>query len=167
MNLRSLQLIICSFIATCSVPSHAQIYVCKDANGKTITSDAPIPECANRPLRELGKNGVQKREIPAPLTPEQRQQLKLDQEKKAAADAALKEQQQRDQRLRLQYSSENDIEMARNRVKESLQAQMNAAIARTAVLEKKFKDVEAEKAAYNKKVPPPDLCGVMKTQKLP
>ena len=55
------------------------IYMCKDATGKTITSDRPIPECADRAVKELDKNGVIRREVSAPPTAEEKKQAKLDQ----------------------------------------------------------------------------------------
>ena len=48
--------------------AQAQFFQCKDASGRTLSSDRPIPECADRPVRELGRNGMLKREVPPPLT---------------------------------------------------------------------------------------------------
>ena len=57
------------FLSICIAPgAHATIFMCKDASGRTITSDRPIPECAERTVWEYGNTGSLKREIAAPLT---------------------------------------------------------------------------------------------------
>jgi hypothetical protein len=69
------------------LPAHAQakIYLCKDSAGHMLSSDRPISECGDRPTREMDRNGIVRREIPAPLAPREKQ--KKDQE--AAAQRAV------------------------------------------------------------------------------
>lgn len=95
------------------LPARSQIYSCKDANGRTISSDRPMPECADRAIRELSKTGVLKREIPAPLTAEQRRQSQVEEEKRRIAAAAIEEQRQQDRALLARYRNESDIEASR------------------------------------------------------
>src|SRR3979411_410717 len=94
---------------------NAQIIMCKDVSGRTFTSDYPIPECIDRPAREFGRNGVLKREIPAPLTAEQKRQQQLDEEKRKAEEAAAAEQKQIDRAILSRYRNEGEIELARKR----------------------------------------------------
>jgi len=122
----------------------AQIYKCKDANGRTITSDRPIPECADRPLQELNKSGVVKREIAAPLTAEEKRQRELDAEKKKAEEAAAKERKRNDEAILAVYRTEADIEKARKRSLDVVQEQLKRDTAALAAAEKSVKPLQAE-----------------------
>lgn len=104
--------------------AHAQIYVCKDANGRTITADRPIAECADRAMRELDRNGVTRREIAAPLTPQQRREREAQEEKQRAAEAILEKQRLYDRALTTRYRNEADIALARKQAIELLDDQM-------------------------------------------
>ncbi|MDP5009354.1 MAG: DUF4124 domain-containing protein [Glaciimonas sp.] len=95
------------------ISAHAQIFSCKDAAGRTISSDRPMPECANRAVRELSANGFVKHEIPAPLNAEQKRQQQLKDEKRQAAAEALEQQRQQDKALLARYHSEDDITASR------------------------------------------------------
>ena len=103
-------------VAALAAPAaHAQIYMCKDASGRTITSDRPIPECADRKVREYGKTGVLKREIAAPPTAEEKRQQQLEEEKRKAEAAAAAEQKKSDNAMLSRYRNEAEIEVARGR----------------------------------------------------
>lgn len=102
----------------------AQIYVCKDASGRTLTSDRPIPECANRAVRELDSSGLVRREISAPLTPQQKQERELLQERQRIDAATLDEQRLYDRALMTRYRNETDIASARQRALDLLNDQM-------------------------------------------
>jgi len=43
--------------------AYAQLYVCTDARGRTLTSDRLPAECADRPIRELRSDGSVRRVI--------------------------------------------------------------------------------------------------------
>jgi chromosome segregation ATPase len=110
--------------------SHAQIYMCKDATGKTITSDRPIQECTGA-VREFGSNGQIKRVIPAPLTAEQKKQKQIEDEKLKVEAAAAAEQRRQDRAMLTRYSNESEIDAARKRALDREQDQIkrdNAAI---------------------------------------
>ncbi len=102
----------------------AQIYVCKDASGRTLTSDRPIPECANRAMRELDHSGLVRREIAAPLTAQQKQERELQQERQRADSAAVEEQRLYDRALMTRYRNETEIANARQRALDLLGDQM-------------------------------------------
>ncbi|AIY43850.1 hypothetical protein LT85_4692 [Collimonas arenae] len=93
--------------------AHGQIYTCKDAAGRTVTGDHQMPECADRKIVELSKAGVVKREIPAPLTAEQRRQQDILDEKRRTDAAAEEQRRQQDRALLARYRSEADIESSR------------------------------------------------------
>lgn len=123
---------------------HAQIFVCKDASGRTLTADRPIPECADRPQRVLGKNGLTQREILPPPTAEERRH-KEEQEKKRKAERALAEEQKRqDNALLARYRTEQDIEVARKRTLDQLQEQIKREELALALSEKRLKEALSE-----------------------
>lgn len=95
--------------------AQAKIYMCKDASGKTLSSDRPIPECADRPVREYSNNGSKHKDYAAPLTADQKQALELQQERIKAEQAAAAEQKRADRALSARYRSEDDIAAARKR----------------------------------------------------
>lgn len=128
---------------------HAEIYTCKDAAGHLLTSDRPIPECANRSMFVRKTLGQNPREIPAPLTPEERRKADEEQEKQKS-EMLLEEQQKReDQHLLANYKSESDIELARQRslefVKEKIRAG-NDQIKAIAVMQAEFQSEQQRNA---------------------
>jgi hypothetical protein len=129
---------------------HAQIFMCKDAAGHTLTSDHPIPECADRAMRELDNRGMVRREIAAPMTAEQKRQQQADEEKRKAEQAAAQEQKRNDRAIRLRYRSEADIEAARERslapIQDKLQREKASLAAgqAAAVSQKVIEECEAE-----------------------
>lgn len=99
----------------CPVIAQAGIYVCKDAAGRTLTADRPIPECADRAMREYSNKGVLKREIAPPLTPEQKQALEAQRRQRQAEEEALAERRRSDGALLARFHSEKEIDAARQR----------------------------------------------------
>lgn len=129
----------------------AQIYVCKDAAGRTMTSDRPIPECATRAMRELGTNGVLRREIAAPLTAEQREQLQRDKDKLKADDDAKLELRRRDTAILERFRSESEIEAARKRTVADLNEKIRQQRGISAQVDKHLKEARAEAVLATKK----------------
>ncbi|WP_353152765.1 DUF4124 domain-containing protein [Herminiimonas fonticola] len=131
--------------------AHAKIFMCKDASGRTLTSDRPIPECADRAVREYGNNGVVKRDIAAPLTAEQKREKQAQEDRKKAELAAAEEQKKADRALSARYRSEEDIAAARKRdsgiVSEHIAQQKKS----LAIADKDWKDAQAAVEAQKKK----------------
>ena len=101
------------FICALPLPVRSQIFTCKDSAGRTISSDHPMPECADRAMRELSNTGLLRREIPAPLNAEQKRQQQLLEDKRRVAAALVEEQRQQDRALLARYRSESDIAASR------------------------------------------------------
>lgn len=129
----------------------AQIYMCKDASGRTITSDRPIPECADRAVRELDKNGRTRRDIPAPMTAEEKRRLQQEEEKRKADEASADEQRKSDRLLRARYKNEADIEEARKRALEQVDDRIKRDKTALASAEKQQQQAQAEADALKKK----------------
>jgi len=132
-------------LAALSSTAHAQeILMCKDASGKTFTSDRPIPECSGRAVRQLDRNGMVRREIPAPLTPQQKRQKQLEAERIKAEQAETAERRQQDKAILARYRNEADIEVARKRTVDTVQEQAKRESTSLAAAEKRKKEIEAE-----------------------
>ncbi len=121
---RIARLLLAPMLLSLPAAAMAQIYVCKDASGRTITSDRPIAECANQPMRELDRNGVTRRQIPAPLTAQQRRERDALEEKQRIEAVALEERRLYDRALTTRYRNEADIDLSRKRAIELLDDQM-------------------------------------------
>ncbi len=146
--------------------AHAGIYMCKDAAGRTLTSDRPIPECADRTVREYGNNGVLKREISPPLTAAQKREKALEQQKRHAEVAAAEEQRRADRALAARYRSEGDIDTARKRDSATVTEQIAQQKAELASAEKEWKKAQAAVEAQRKKGSVPAAMQATLTQSL-
>src|SRR3569623_3690035 len=137
----------CCLLAVLQAQAQAQeILMCKDASGRTITSDRPLPECSGRAVRQLDRNEMVRREIPAPLTPEQKRQKQLEEERIKAEQAEAAERKQQDKAILARFRNEGDIEVARKRMVDVVQEQARRESAVLAVAEKRKKEIEAEVA---------------------
>ncbi len=148
--------------------AEAQIFVCKDASGRTLTSDRPIPECATRPMRELSREGLQKREIAPPLTLEQRREKQEAEAKHAADEAASLERRQRAMGLLATYSDEKQIDAERQRAVSQMRNNINigttnidAAVRRRNAAQAAADDLKAK----GKRVPPDMIAKIAATDR--
>lgn len=138
------------FILACgSAP--AQIFVCKDAAGRTITSDRPIPECAGRVIRELDSAGRTRREIRPPPSAEEKRQMQLQEEKRKADELAAEEQRRNDRLLRSRFHSEEDLEAARLKSLEPVEEQLKRERHFLVEAEKQHKKTQAETESLKKR----------------
>lgn len=134
----------CCLLAVLPPSVQAQeILMCKDASGRTFTSDRPIPECSGRAVRQLDRNGMVRHEIPAPLTPEQKRQKQLEEERVKAEQAAAAERRQQDKAILARFRNEADIENARQRTLDTVQEQIKRESALLFAAEKRRKDIKA------------------------
>lgn len=120
------------------------IYVCKDADGRVISSDQPIKACAERPMRELNRDGSVRRVVPPPLTRQQ--------EKEAARQALVRQQKERelraqqahDRHLLLTYQSPEDLRQRQRVAVQMIDDEIDAAVRRILTLDQ---TLQAERKA--------------------
>lgn len=137
--------------------AQAKIYICKDAAGHTITSDRPIPECSNQPVREVDRSGITRREIPAPPTPEERQRQAQQEATRRAEKIAMQEQRHKDRALLTRFRSEDEILAWGQRNAAMVQENIKRETQVLAAAEKRQQVAEAELGGAGGKRPPPDL----------
>lgn len=134
-----------------------RIYTCKDANGKTITSDRPLPECQGREGRVLSKSGTTVQTIEAPLTDEQRAVREAEEEKKKEAAVVRAEQLRRDKALLSTYQNLDDLESKRQRALLQVEREMRESEKRMGVLGKAEQENKQEQEFYKRKQMPAEL----------
>lgn len=107
-----------------SVNARADYYTCKDSSGHVITSDRPIPECADKSTQIFNSNGILKNQYAGALTPEQHHAAEVQQQKQTK-DAVQQDTLKREQLFLIShYANENAIEMARKQASEALEAKI-------------------------------------------
>lgn len=123
-----------------TINAHADIFTCRDSAGHLITSDRVVAECADKATQVYTNSGVLKDRLAGALTPEQRRASEL-QEQERTRQSQQVEQAQKEQRyLTAHYPSEQDIETARQRELDIIEAK---------ILEEK-KSIDATTEALNK-----------------
>lgn len=102
------------------------IYACRDASGRPVSGDRPLPECAQQPLRELRPDGSLKKEHAAPLTAAQQRERDAQEAREREARAARREQELRDRALLQAYPDEARLDAARLHALDALRAEQAA-----------------------------------------
>jgi predicted nucleic acid-binding Zn-ribbon protein len=119
--------LITAFIAgiAFSFPVAAKMYKWVDDKGTTHYGETIPPEYANKDRSELGKSGrvIEKKEV---LTPEERRANEQAGIKKRADEEAALEQKRRDKALVNTYSNEKEIDLARNRNLQQVEARIDS-----------------------------------------
>lgn len=108
-----------------SLPAAAKMYKWVDDEGVTHYGETIPPEYADKDRSELNKSGrvIKKREV---LTPEERRAKEQEAaQKREAAEAAL-ERKRRDRALLNTYSNVKEIDLARNRNLQQVDARLNS-----------------------------------------
>jgi chromosome segregation ATPase len=138
-----------------SVPAAARI-VCCDVDGKRTCGDPPPPQCDNRAKTVFGKGGVAK-EVEAPLTAEQRAARDAEEARKKEEERKAAEQARKDRALLDSYTSEKEIDAARDRSIADIEKNAEQAKNRLESAQAKQKKLEQEKEFYQKKPLPAHL----------
>lgn len=134
------------------------IYTCKDANGRTITSDRPIQACSNLPMRELRSDGALRREIAPPLTRAQRKMLAERRARERAAELLARQERTRDRALLEAFPTMAALEQSRERQIAEIQVQIDRTYSRMVELHKELQAAQAAARAY----PPGKAPGTVK-----
>lgn len=119
-------------LALAALPAEARLYKWVDENGKVHYTDTPPPESASRGNAELSKTGnvVRKTE-----SAEERQRRLAAEAEEARRKREAEEQARRDRALLATYTSEAEIDLARDRALEHHRSLIKSAEARLKLLE--------------------------------
>jgi len=106
--------------------ANADFYTCKDGAGHVVSSDRPIPECAEKSTQVFKENGTLKNQLPAPLTPDQRRAIEI-QEQQHQKDLQHQEELKREQLFLIaHYPNEGAIETARKKELDAIDVKIAA-----------------------------------------
>lgn len=82
------------------------IYTCTDAQGKRLTADRPIPECASKEQQVLNRDGSLRSVMPPTLTAQERAQKEASEKLVSEARAAQADAVRRDRNLMARFANE-------------------------------------------------------------
>ena len=134
----------------------AATYKWTDEDGKVHYSDKAPPD-APKGAAVLDKQGRQVKKIDAPLSPEAIK-AKADEDQRQKAEAKARDDQARKDRALMQsYTSETEIDLARQRAVSTLEAQIASAQTFSETLQKQQKAIAAKKQGYAGKPIPVEL----------
>lgn len=139
-------------------PARAQLlYCCQDAKNNRTCGDSLPSICVGKPYTVRGPGGKLVRQVEAPLTADQLKAREMLAEKKKAEDEAKFEQARKDKALLSTYSSESEIDKARDRVEAEGQASIKQAEQKVADLEKRKKAAIGDPELFKKRGMPEDV----------
>lgn len=133
------------------------IYTCTDAKGRKLTSDRPIPECADREQRVLNPSGTVKTIVGPSLTGPERAALEARQRREAEERARQAEEKRRERALLTRYPNQAAHDKERAEALAQISVVRQAALNRVKELERQRKELDNELEFYASdpaKVPP-------------
>lgn len=138
-----------------SLPATAKMYKWVDDKGVTHYGETIPPEYADKDRTELDKSGraVKKQEV---LTPEERRAGEEAAAKKRADEEAALEQKRRDKALVNTYSNSDEIDLARNRNLQQVEARIGSINSQLKMADSNLAGLKKETDGYNavgKKIP--------------
>jgi chromosome segregation ATPase len=139
---------ICILVALMYAPAATAEFKCVDARGLTHIGDTPPAACADVVMYEISKSGRVLQKIDPTPTPEQVKQRQDEADRKKEQDRAAGEQKRKDLALLNTYSTEREVDVARDRNIEPLRGRIKSAQERMLVVEKRAKVVDEEMEFY-------------------
>lgn len=145
-------------LAVGSAQAASEFYCCQDpANGRRVCGDTLPEQCRGRAYRILDSGGNIVKEVGAPLSPEQKAELILENKRRKQLEDAGREQRRRDQALLDTYTTAEDIDLAQKKSEADVNLAIQATNERIATAQKKRKKFADEAEFYKKKALPPEL----------
>ena len=156
MRSRTVLFLCSTLLAAAPVAAQQRMYKCVDARGKVYYTQVPPPECLGRDTQELDKSGtlIRKGQTPTALTPAQEKAREAERKKKLEDEERAKEERRKNAALLNTYSSEKDIDDARQRALKEAQAAIADTEKKITEAQKRKKELESEKEFYVKKPMP-------------
>jgi uncharacterized protein DUF4124 len=139
---------ICILLALLYAPVAGAEYKCVDAKGATHFGDTPPAACADVVMYEVSKNGRVVRKIDPTPTPEQAKARQEEIDKKKEAARVAGEQNRKDLALLNTYSTEREVDVARDRNIEPIKGRIKSAQDRLVIVGKREKQVQEEMEFY-------------------
>ncbi len=126
--------------------ARAAMYKWVDEKGVVHYTDKMPPEAVDKARVELNEQGVPINKTDRALTPEQRRAIEQDAQRQREVERAREEIARRDRALVSSYTSEAEIDLARNRALQTINTVIVSSQAFSERLSKRRSEVEAKKA---------------------
>ncbi len=143
--------------ALLAAPVVAATYKWVDEKGAVHYSDKMPPEAVEKASVELNKQGIAVKRIEPAPTLEQRRAKQAEEERLKITSREREMVDRRDRALLQSYTSEDEIDLARNRALGTLDTQVASAQAYSAQLVKRRQELETKRRAFGAKPVPPAL----------
>ena len=137
--------------------AHAAIYSCVDGNGRRLTSDRPIVECATREQRMLNTDGSVRQVVPPTMTADERAEAEAKERQAAADRVAQQDAIRRDRNLVNRFPNDAAHMKAREAALDDVRKGVAFSQGRLAELERERKPLIDEQEFYKGKKPPAKL----------
>ena len=138
----------------CTAPASAAMYKWVDDKGVVHYTDKVPPDQVDRSTVELNRQGVPVKRTDAAPTLEQRRARALEEERRRQASRQQEEVSRRDRALLASYTSEGEIDLARNRALGTIDAALQSATAYSDRLKQRKVELEAKRTQYKQSIPP-------------
>ena len=133
------------------------IYTCTDSQGRRLTADRPIPQCAHKEQQVLNGDGSVRAVLPPTLTAEERAEKDARDRAAAEARAAQSDATRRDRNLTTRFPDEAAHQRAREAAVDTVRLAMKASEIRLRELEAERKPLREEAEFYKGKPLPAKL----------
>ncbi len=134
--------------AALAATAAAATYKCVNEKGVTLIGDTPPEGCERVVMYEIGPSGRVLRTIDPTPTPHQQKAYAENAEKRRAAERADAEQKRKDVALLNTYTSEKEIDMARDRNVEPIRGRIKSAQTRIDAIDKRLGQIDDELEFY-------------------
>ncbi|CAG0931017.1 MAG: hypothetical protein EFKGCFLK_00284 [Rhodocyclaceae bacterium] len=155
--LRSAMLLLPAILPVSAAAQGRVTFCCTGDGARQVCSDVLPRECYGRAYREINAQGVVVRHVEAPLTAEQRAQREAEANKAREEAARRQEQDRKNRALLATYSSEQDIDVARDRAIADIQKAIKASQDKLAELAEQRQMLDNEAEFFKKKTMPAPL----------
>jgi len=147
-------IVFAALVAPGAAHAAAGAYKWTDEHGVVHYSDHIPAEAVSRGSVMLDKQGRTVQKVEPALTPEQRAAKSAEVERRQTQEKLQEDQLRRDRALMQSYTSEEEIDLARNRAMSTVEAQLKSAQSYVTDLSKRQRELDAQKREYsNKPVP--------------
>ena len=157
MRLISALLYASSAVLALGAAAQTRIYCCNDANGLKVCGDYLPAACQGRAYEERDNRGFVAKAVEAPLTAEQQARREAEKVRKEEEQKKAGEERRRTLALLSTYSSEKDINSARDRALAEVGNNMKQAQQRLEEANKKKQKLDGEKEFFKGKPLPEQL----------
>ena len=142
-------------IAALPMAAEAQSYRCVGKDGKKYYGQSVPPQCLGMPVEQLNSQGMVTNRFDAAASAAEREKKAADEEERKKREVVTKEEGRRSRALLATYTSEKDIDSARERALQENQFAVKDIEGKIALIKKRQGDLVKELDFYQGKNKPP------------